>query len=265
MPAAKTETGVDLRMVECRGFARFTFLALLGMGAFSFTSAQAVPVAVDLPPQPLASALREFARQTGIQVAIPAELTDGKTSVAVKGKFEAADVLNKLLQGSGLIAYPVNDNTYGIRRPEASTPRVVPNDPSADRTDGQAPQGSSGLQEIIVTANKREERVLDVPVSVTALSGTLLADTQAVRMEDYQGRIPGLRVTNLNFENSGTSLSIRGIGVVGVYIDDTAYGSTTALGSGFIPDLDPLDLERVEVLKGPQGTLYGAGAMGGLF
>jgi iron complex outermembrane receptor protein len=255
-----------LHMIGSRGSACFAFVALFGICILSISSiAQADPVTVELPPQPLASALREFARQTGIQVAIPAELTDGKTSAAVKGKFEAADVLNKLLKGSGLIAYPVNGNTYGIRRPEASTPRVAPNDSSVDRTEGQAPEGSGGLQEIIVTANKREERALDVPVSVTALSGTLLAATHAVRMEDYEGRIPGLRVTDLNFENSGTSLSIRGIGIVGVYIDDTAYGSTTMLGSGFIPDLDPLDLERVEVLKGPQGTLYGAGAMGGLF
>ena len=89
-------------MIGLRSSAYFARVAILGVSILSFSSlALADPVAVELPPQPLAAALRELARQTGIQVAIPAELIDGKMSVAIKGKFEPADALNKLLKDPG--------------------------------------------------------------------------------------------------------------------------------------------------------------------
>ena len=156
-----------------------TRVACIGIGFALFgVSAIADPVAVELPAQPLASALREFARQTGIQVAVPAELTDGQTSAAIKGSFEPVDALNKLLKGSGLIAYPVNRNTYGIRRetdagkpqvginrpissnatsdPSVRTAQAIPTGPdtideddrsTADRKSAK----NSGLNEIVVT------------------------------------------------------------------------------------------------------------------
>jgi hypothetical protein len=111
-------------MVGSRACGYFLVIAFLSIGGLSFSAkVMADPVAVELPSQPLAGALREFARQTGIQVAIPSDLTEGKTSAAVKGKFEPADALDRLLKGSGLVAYPVNGNTYGIRS-EYSTGRT---------------------------------------------------------------------------------------------------------------------------------------------
>jgi outer membrane receptor protein involved in Fe transport len=271
------------------------------MGTLSFSSkALADPVAVEVPPQPLASALREFARQTGIQVAIPAELTDGKTSVAVKGKFEPADALNRLLKGSGLIAYPVNVNTYGIRS-ESTTGRtqglsvrpiadaVSPADPSrraqgnttptyhssTETQDSGAPTEPTGespaLTEIIVTAQKRNERLQDVPVPVTAIAPAALVDSNQLRLQDYFTRVPGLMVTP-DDEDGAPILAIRGITTggygnpaVGIVVDDVPFGSSSSNGLGDIaPDIDPFDLAQVEVLRGPQGTLYGAGSMGGL-
>jgi iron complex outermembrane recepter protein len=122
-----------------------------------------------------------------------------------------------------------------------------------------------------VTAEKKVERLLDVPVPVTVLDADRLSENSQNRLQDYFAQIPGLSLTNSGggFQN----LAIRGVttGVVsnptvGITIDDVPYGSSTSLGSGnvLVPDIDPSDLERIEVLKGPQGTLYGADSMGGL-
>jgi len=124
------------------------------------------------------------------------------------------------------------------------------------------------ISEIVVTAQKREERLQDVPVPVTALDAQALSDNGQVLLRDYSSSVPGFRVTP-----SGQGyqyLSIRGIvtggtvvPTVGVVIDDVPYGSSIANASG-VPDIDPGDLARIEVLRGPQGTLYGANSIGGL-
>ena len=135
---------------------------------------------------------------------------------------------------------------------------------------GNSVNPSTALSEIIVTAQKRTERLQDVPVPVTAISADTLIDSNQLRIQDYYTRVPGLSVTpNVT---STTSLTIRGISTggfnnptVGVTVDDVPYGSSTSIGGGeVIPDLDPGDLARIEVLRGPQGTLYGASSMGGL-
>lgn len=134
-----------------------------------------------------------------------------------------------------------------------------------------ASEEGNTTNEIIVTAQKREERLLDVPVPVTAVgSSDLLAQNQT-KAQDFFASVPGV---NLQFQNNRAQLSIRGIStgpvsgnpVVGYTIDDAPFGASTGQGGlfGSAPDLDPSDLQRVEVLRGPQGTLYGASSMGGL-
>lgn len=130
--------------------------------------------------------------------------------------------------------------------------------------------GASPQDEIIVTAQKREQRLLDVPQSVSVLSAETLSAVHAERFADYFTRLPSASIVE---EQGGqTRLILRGINTGGVgatvatYVDETPYGSATALANGSIltPDVDPFDLQRVEVLRGPQGTLYGANSLGGL-
>lgn len=124
--------------------------------------------------------------------------------------------------------------------------------------------------DVVVTAEKRDERLLDVPIPVSVLNPQALTGTSQVLLRDYYATIPNLAVTP-NIEGSQV-LSIRGIttGVigtptVGVTIDDVPFGATGGRGGGsFVPDIDPGDLAQIEVLRGPQGTLYGANSMGGL-
>jgi outer membrane receptor protein involved in Fe transport len=143
------------------------------------------------------------------------------------------------------------------------------------RADEQAQQTTSSgtataLQEIVVTAQKRQEKLHDVPMGVTAITSDDLDKQQLVSLEDLAAKVPGLSLTNI--EPGITRLTLRGQNVGGVgstvttYIDDTPFGSSNALanGFGFTGDFDTWDLQRVEVLRGPQGTLYGAGSEGGL-
>jgi iron complex outermembrane receptor protein len=130
--------------------------------------------------------------------------------------------------------------------------------------------GAGALQEVVVTAQKREEKLHDVPMGVTAITTEDLQKQQLVSLEDLQSKVPGLSLTQV--QPGETRLTLRGQNVGGIgstvttYIDDTPFGSSNALANGFFfsGDFDTWDLQRVEVLRGPQGTLYGAGSEGGL-
>lgn len=126
------------------------------------------------------------------------------------------------------------------------------------------------LTEIIVTAQKREERLLDVPQSISVITGKSLENQHAQRLSDYLTKIPSANI--VESQAGEARIILRGINAGGVgatvatYIDETPFGSATSLANGAVltPDLDPFDLARVEVLRGPQGTLYGANSLGGL-
>lgn len=137
---------------------------------------------------------------------------------------------------------------------------------------GAAADTPTQLGSITVTANKRDERLQDVPMAVSVLSDTQLERQSATGFADYATQVPGLNT--ISSGQGWTQLVLRGItsgshqpnATVGTYIDDTPYGSSTiyAAGSMLTPDLDPSDIQRIEVLRGPQGTLYGSNTLGGL-
>jgi outer membrane receptor protein involved in Fe transport len=126
-------------------------------------------------------------------------------------------------------------------------------------TPDSPPPASSGIEEVIVTAQKRSESLQTVPLSITTFSGAALEQKAITNFFDY-----GTKVPNLGFAATGDGIgtsrtvSIRGVSgdnVTGFYVDETP-----------LPDsIDPrvLDIDRIEVLRGPQGTLYGARSMGG--
>src|ERR1700690_4645826 len=126
------------------------------------------------------------------------------------------------------------------------------------------------LATIIVTAEKREEPLQNVPMSVTALGGGTLDKLADRDFSDYAAMVPGLSL--VSSQPGLTRLPLRGqnaggVGsTVGVYMDESPFGSSSALVNGSINtgDFDTWDLQRVEVLRGPQGTLYGANSEGGL-
>ena len=139
--------------------------------------------------------------------------------------------------------------------------------PAASDADSGANEGS---QAIVVTAQKREQLLVDVPQSISVISGETLEIQQATSFQDYLNLVPGLQ---LDQSTPGAGrLILRGLNTggvasaVAVYVDETPFGSSSALVNGGVlaGDFDTFDIARIEVLRGPQGTLYGASSLGGL-
>jgi len=128
----------------------------------------------------------------------------------------------------------------------------------------------TNLDEVIVTAQKFSQSVVDVPMSISVLGADDLERTQSLNLQDYVKLVPGLQLTQAT--PGFGRLVLRGINTngaasaVGVYVDETPFGSSSGLANGAViaGDFDTFDVARVEVLRGPQGTLYGASSLGGV-
>lgn len=174
--------------------------------------------------------------------------------VAPKKKALAAVVFTQLFGVISLCAHAQNTPTEGEARSKVEK------------------DSTATLNTVEVTAQRRREPIREVPMQVNTLSAEELQREGDQGIRDYMGKQPGV---NLN-DGGGAGqaqLSMRGVTTgnqvsptVSVYIDDVPFGSSTLYGSGslFALDMGLLDLNHLEILRGPQGTLYGAGAMGGL-
>jgi iron complex outermembrane recepter protein len=279
-----------------------TFPLLLGIGFWLLSALGAVaeqpvtPVSLNIPSQAMEDALNELAQQTGLQLLFQSRVALEQKAPAVIGTLTPQEGLERLLANSGLRYEFINANTVTIRATKGAAAREEEGKNSAAREESSeavmlaqadaAPSaaGSSEnaadpsesstveeLEEILVTARKREERLQDVPAPVSVLSGQALISSNQTRLQDYFTSVPGLSLVSGLGEVA--NVSIRGITTgasasnptVGILIDDVPVGSSTFWGGGhLIPDIDPSDLARIEVLRGPQGTLYGASGLGGL-
>jgi iron complex outermembrane receptor protein len=130
-------------------------------------------------------------------------------------------------------------------------------------------ENNAGLEEIVVTAEKRESTVQATPIAMTALSAGDLAAENVGSIQDLVGAIPGISLRTAGpgqteYEMRGLGSAGGSVATVGFYIDETPLSaSAVALNGRTVIDADLFDLNRTEVLRGPQGTLYGAGSMGG--
>ncbi len=157
-------------------------------------------------------------------------------------------------------SYLVNSSVIAVCAAMASAPAFAQEAPSTEGDNG----------EIIVTAQKRAQTLAEIPQSISVLSGDDLEKQQAISFVDYVSQVPGL---SLEQSDPGrTRIILRGINTGGasptaaVYIDETPYGPSTGASNGAVlaGDIDTFDIDRIEVLRGPQGTLYGANSLGGL-
>ncbi len=246
-------------------------------------------VQFNIQPQGLDTALLQFSKQSGISVSAPSTSLSGKKSVGVSGELVVEQALKALLEGTGLTYKRMNDHTVavGIRGEKeawsdegARGMRLARSETDASHgagTEGQSStaQGESSVtsterptsvEEIVVTAQKRAQRMIDVPISIVALGAEELQKRRITSLDDLALVAPGVSINS-----NGSYLRqifIRGIGnsfggsnLIGMYLDEAV---ATAAFTGIQLDLRTYDLERVEVLRGPQGTLYGEGAEGGI-
>jgi iron complex outermembrane recepter protein len=266
----------------------------------------APPKQFDIPAGPLVQALEVLEKQAPIELIFqPAQLQSFHTA-GIKGFYEPAAAVRALLEGTPLRLYTDSNGAMVVAAPRgrrASDKKRLPTKPTSETpesrrgslqlarthrgsaaandglTTAYAPVGSGSLrsepeaatlQEVVVTAQKREEKLHDVPMGVTAITSGALQTQRLLDFEDFESKVPGLSV---QLTVPGLSrLTIRGENVVGngstvgTYLDDVPFGSssTFANGGSLTGDFDTWDLQRVEVLRGPQGTLYGASSEGGL-
>lgn len=147
-------------------------------------------------------------------------------------------------------------------------PATVTDDPAAANS---APDSLNSSDEVIVvTAQKRTQTLIEVPQSITVVSGATLEEQNATSFQDYLKLVPGLQ---LNQSTPGQGrIIVRGVNsggvasTVGIYMDETPFGSSSGLVNGAVlaGDFDTFDLDRIEVLRGPQGTIYGASSLSGV-
>jgi outer membrane receptor protein involved in Fe transport len=232
--------------------------------------------------QPLAGALLEFARQSRIQIFSPETAESVLLAAPLEGTYSPEEALNRLLTGTGY-TFVRNGDTFSIvRKREARTTstetaaRITQMSATtqlaaAPMQSYSAPVESAGtepvvnyLDEVVVTAQRRTQKLLDVPLAVTAFTGERIEQTGANELADFLQEAPGVTVVDAGDGNQ--SIAIRGIGsvngdaTVGYYLDELPFGLVNLAD---LPNVRAFDLERVEALRGPQGTLYGAGSMGG--
>jgi iron complex outermembrane receptor protein len=125
-----------------------------------------------------------------------------------------------------------------------------------------------GLEEIVVTAQKREDSIQTVPIAITAIDGDVLDNKAVVNLESLQGLVPGAQIGQFANTPHGAVFNIRGMGAIE---PDPYAGSAVMVTIDGVPQyfnmtslVDLFDVERVEVLRGPQGTLFGANTTGGV-
>jgi outer membrane receptor protein involved in Fe transport len=276
------------------------WLALLsGMGIGPV--AQAAPGNIralydfDIPVQSVRMALSAVARQTQFQLVFSSELVKPLQSHAVKGRMTIDQALAILLQDTSLsgrvtergviVVQAISAlNNNGREKVEMNTKKNILASTIAffvgagGASQGYAAENTEAevswlLEEVVVTATKRETSLQDTAMSISAIGGETIDKRNLVGMEDYLPFIPGV-----SMQDRGTGQNdvvVRGIGsgdqrepnpATGVYFGETPVTGLSnptnfqGAGSG---DIKLVDIERVEVLKGPQGTLYGAGSMGG--
>ena len=162
--------------------------------------------------------------------------------------------------GTETVAAPAPDTT---ERADSALADQTPRDPA------QTAAGAAGLEEIVVTATKRETNLQKTPIAISVATAQALEDRNVQSLLDLgDGSVPGLRVATFESRQSAVTIGIRGIVPldanqpareqgVGVYLDGIYLGRQQGLGAAL------LDIERIEVLKGPQGTLFGRNTSGG--
>jgi len=220
--------------------------------------AAAPPRAFDIPAKPTGEALIDFAVQAAVSIDTGAAGGCGGRSRAVRGRFTPEAALAQLLAGGRCTFVVIDARTFRVQ-PRHDRPAPAP----PPRPDAAGPP----VDELVVTATKREVLIDRSPYALSSLSRRDLERQGAADLSDLASQLAGITLTNLG--SGRDKILIRGLSdgaftgrtqsTVGLYLDDVpiTYNAPD-------PDLRLVDMDRIEVLRGPQGTLYGAGSIGGV-
>ena len=246
-----------------RALAVCTAATLLDAPATLAQSLEPTALNADVPAEPLPQALEAFARQTGLQLVYLSSVVRDQRSHAVSAGLGANEALTRMLQGTGLKFEYLTARSIRILAAAVAPPR----EPTT-----KIPLGDE-LQEVIVTANRREENLQNVPMTIQVLTGETLSRLNATTFDDFVKYLPAVTAQGVgpgqnNIYVRGLGSAAKGMqssGVIGSFPSVAVYLDEQ---SAQLPnrnlDLYTADLERIEILEGPQGTLFGAGAEAGV-
>jgi len=213
--------------------------------------AQEAPAAYAIPAQGLGTALTQLGRQSGREILFSSDLVRGLNAPAVRSASDVEQTLTALLQGTGLTWRRNSSGTYIVERGSQSA--------------GGTAQ-TSQVEDVVVTAQRREERGQDVPVAVTAFGRGAIDAYRLETLRDISRLTPGLLVSAFN--QSSPTVAIRGanntftqVGAnkpVQLVLDDVFIPRNSAV------TFELFGLNSIQVLKGPQGTLFGRNVTGGV-
>ena len=252
---------------------------------------------IAVPRSNAAQAITLLAKQTQARLLFSYDLAQSKQAQPVVGCYTLEQALLLLLEGSGLtsglsdkglltiaevgsdaFAYKHNDGDekMGVKSKKKVLASVISFFMGANSAAlyAQEVEGTDGegwlLEEVVVTAQKREQNLQDVPISMSVLGGLELDSGRYEGVNDAIGRVAGVQIFD-TFQGGGSKIAVRGVAsntslfdggsVVGYYLDDVPFGFVRVPVS---PDASAYDVQRVEVLRGPQGTLYGSSALNGV-
>lgn len=219
----------------------------------------------DIPAQAASKGVPQFAKQAGIQILANGNTLRGKRTNAVRGAMPVDSALRTLLSGTGLV---MRDGVDGsgiktiVEAPRQFSAAPAPVAMTQAVQEARAPV----YDEIIVTAQKKEERITDVPIAMSAFSAESLDEYKIEGGSELLRAVPNVSFSKSNF--ASYNFSIRGIGTKALSVaSDPGVAisfNNTPLIRNRLFEQEYFDVERVEVLRGPQGTLYGRNATGGV-
>jgi len=220
-----------------------------------------VAATFDIPGGDLKSALDAYARQTGVSLVYSGDAVKGIRTRGVKGQISTPDALLHLLEGTGFTIHTNPDSAITIVRSRSSEIEI----PSMQLAQAAPPR--TAVETVTVTSSKLGGAdVQSIPIAITALSQEQLTATQTAGGPDLVKQVPNLTFTKTNF--TGYSINIRGIGTQAISVTTdpavaVAFNDMPFLRNHFF-EQEFYDVAQVEVLRGPQGTLYGRNATAGV-
>ncbi len=215
----------------------------------------------NVPAGDLKAALDAYAVQTGMPLIYPAEAVRGVRTSGVKGALSANDALMRILAGTGFSTHREGEAVAIVRQQQSSEIDALPIQIA------QAMPPLRAVETVTVTSSKLGGAdVQSIPISITALSQEQLTATQTAGGPDLIKQVPNMTFTKTNF--SGYSIQLRGIGTQAISVTTdpavaVAFNDTPFIRNHFF-EQEFYDVTQVEVLRGPQGTLYGRNATAGV-
>ena len=237
--------------------------ALLDVPPALAQASEPTVLTADIPSEPLAQALEAFAGQTGLQLVYVSGVVRHQRSHAVSAGLGADEALARMLDGTALRFEYLTARSVRILAAPVGPPR---------ETMTKTASGDE-LQEVVVTANRREENLQNVPITIQVLTGETLAKLNATTFDDFVKYLPAVSAHGVG--PGQNNIYVRGLGTAEAGIQGSGFGGTYPNVAVYLDeqsaqlpsrnlDIYAADLERIEILEGPQGTMFGEGAEAGV-